>query len=102
MNASCQSSVDNYECGTEPLIDLAQCAREAPGCYGSRFSGGGFGGFCIALIDPARREDALEHIRRQYTTRQPEYAHRYQAYVCQKDDGIELLPGCPSGDGAGR
>lgn len=91
MNASCESSISDYECGAPPLIDLFQCARQAPGCYGSRFSGGGFGGFCIALIDPRQREATLEYIQRQYQARQPDHASHYRAYPCRMDDGIELM-----------
>ena len=52
MTASGASSIHNYESGTAELMALYEALRDAPGVYGTRFSGGGFGGSCIALIEP--------------------------------------------------
>src|SRR5207244_11878681 len=49
MTASGQSSIDNYECGSPPLIDLYRILIGTPGVYGARFSGAGFRGCCVAL-----------------------------------------------------
>ena len=50
---SCESSIHNYECGSPELIAIYEIMRELPGVYGGRFSGAGFKGACIALVDPA-------------------------------------------------
>ncbi len=91
MNESCESSIQDYQSGAPQLIELARCARDAPGCYGCRFSGGGFGGFCLALVDPRQTEATLENIQREYRARQPKYAEHYLAYRCRGDAGIEIL-----------
>ena len=91
MNESCESSIQSYQSGAPPLIELARIARQAPGCCGCRFSGGGFGGFCIALVDSERVEETLAYIEREYKARQPQYAQHYQALKCRDANGLELL-----------
>ena len=51
MTESGRSSIENYECGSEPLIDLYEILIRTPGVYGARFSGGGFRGCCVALLE---------------------------------------------------
>jgi galactokinase/galacturonokinase len=46
MNQSCESSITNYESGSEVLIQLHEIVSSTNGVYGSRFSGGGYGG-CV-------------------------------------------------------
>ena len=54
---SCESSIHNYECGSPELIAIYEIMRQLPGVYGGRFSGAGFKGACIALVDqPIRRK----------------------------------------------
>ena len=91
MNDSGQSSIDNYECGSPPLIALYRILREARGVFGTRFSGAGFRGACLALIDPARREEIGDQIRRLYDERCPEYRERLSIHSCGTDDGARIL-----------
>jgi galactokinase/galacturonokinase len=49
MNESCASSISNYESGSEILIELHELVSRTKGVYGSRFSGGGYGGCVVAL-----------------------------------------------------
>ncbi len=49
MNQSCASSINNYESGSEILIELHELVSSTTGIYGSRFSGGGYGGCVVAL-----------------------------------------------------
>lgn len=51
---SCESSIHNYECGSPELIAIYEIMRELDGVYGGRFSGAGFKGACIALVDQKR------------------------------------------------
>lgn len=53
---SCQSLVVNYECGSPELIALNNILKETNGVFGARFSGAGFKGHCIALIDPSKKQ----------------------------------------------
>ncbi len=61
MTASCSSSIENYECGSPPLIALHQALIGTEGVLGSRFSGAGFRGCCVALIDLAH-ENRIRHM----------------------------------------
>src|SRR5690606_7735717 len=57
MNQSGRSSIENYECGSLPLASLYEILVDLPGVYGTRFAGGGYRGFCLALVDPAARPE---------------------------------------------
>ena len=49
------SSIENWETGSPELIELYNILKSTDGVYGARFSGAGFKGCCMALIDPAHR-----------------------------------------------
>lgn len=91
VSASGQSSIDNYECGSPPLIALYEILRDTKGVYGTRFSGAGFRGACVALIDPARREEAEAEVRRRYPERRPDYRERFSVHACKTDDGARMI-----------
>ncbi len=61
-----ESSVKNYECGCPELIKLYEIMTETPGIYGGRFSGAGFKGCCMALVDPERAEEVTRRVEDQY------------------------------------
>jgi galactokinase/galacturonokinase len=46
------SSIYNYETGSDELKTLYEIMLHTDGIYGGRFSGAGFKGCCMALIDP--------------------------------------------------
>lgn len=91
MNASGESSIASYECGSPPLIALYETLRDAPGVYGTRFSGAGFRGACIALIAPSHREEIAAEVRRRYPERCPEYRDRFSIHACGTDDGARIM-----------
>jgi galactokinase len=92
MSESGESSIKYYECGSPQLITLYGTLREAPGVYGVRFSGAGFRGNCIALIDPAARESVAEAVHRRYPAAHPDEATVYSIHFCQPDDQAHLVP----------
>ena len=55
MNESHHSLRDDFEVSSEALDLISECARESPGCYGARMTGGGFAGCGVALVDPPMR-----------------------------------------------
>ena len=59
MNASCQSSIENWEAGSPELIELQRTLEQTQGVYGSRFSGAGFGGCVVALVTVTDGKAAL-------------------------------------------
>ncbi len=90
MNESGESSVQNYECGSPQLITLYEILRETAGVYGARFSGAGFRGNCIALVDPAAGDSIAAAIHRRYPVTHPEVADRYSIHFCQPDGRAEV------------
>ncbi|KAK6147469.1 hypothetical protein DH2020_018381 [Rehmannia glutinosa] len=74
ISASGLSSIRNYESGCEPLIQLYEILLKAPGVHGTRFSGAGFRGCCIAFVDAERALDAASFVREEYPKLQPELA----------------------------
>ena len=88
---SCQSSIKNYECGSEELIAIYNIMRQTDGIYGGRFSGAGFKGACIALTDPAKREEIRERITEEYLRMFPEYAETFEIHFCKTDNGARFV-----------
>jgi galacturonokinase len=91
VNASGESSIQWYECGSPQLITLYEILRATPGVYGTRFSGAGFRGNCIALIDPAQGEAIAAAIHRTYPNAHPEVADQYNIHFCYPDGNATLL-----------
>jgi galactokinase len=50
MNGSHESLASDYEVSTPELDAMAASARRAPGCFGARMTGAGFGGSVVALV----------------------------------------------------
>ena len=88
---SCQSSIKNYECGSEELIAIYNIMRQCDGIYGGRFSGAGFKGACIALVDPAKKDQIREQITAEYLRMFPEYADTFEIHFCKTDDGARFV-----------
>lgn len=88
---SCESSIKNYECGSEELIAIYNIMRRTEGIYGGRFSGAGFKGACIALIDPAKREEIREYITSEYLRMFPEYTESFEIHFCKTDNGARFV-----------
>ena len=89
--ASCESSIHNYECGSPELIAIYNAMLETPGVYGGRFSGAGFKGACIALVDPAQRETVERSITEKYLAQYPQYKNSFRVYFCHSDDGARFV-----------
>lgn len=91
MQESGLSSIRLYECGSPPLIDLYEILNRAPGVYGARFSGAGFRGCCVALVQPEAAAEAVAEVQQAYAARQPALAGRARFLVCQSADAARLL-----------
>lgn len=88
---SCESSIKNYECGSEELIAIYNIMRQTDGIYGGRFSGAGFKGACIALTDPSKREEIRQRITEEYLRMFPEYAATFEIHFCKTDNGARFV-----------
>jgi galactokinase/galacturonokinase len=82
------SSIYNYETGSEELKTLYELMTHTDGIYGGRFSGAGFKGCCMAIIDPNYREHIERQIEDQYLRVFPHLRGKYQFVVCHSADGI--------------
>ncbi len=84
------SSIHNYETGSPELIKLYEIMQHTKGIYGGRFSGAGFKGCCVALIDPSYEASILETVSREYLEAFPEMEGRYSSCICRSSDGVKL------------
>ena len=88
---SCESSMNNYECGSPELISLFKILRETEGVFGGRFSGAGFKGACIALIDPAKEKSIREKVTKAYLAQYPQYKESFELFFCDPANGVDFL-----------
>ena len=84
------SSIHNWESGAPEQIRLYEIMTETEGIYGGRFSGAGFKGCCMALIDPAYEDSIRERVTDEYLRAFPEMVGKYQVFICESANGIEL------------
>ena len=82
------SSIHNWESGAPEQIKLYEIMRETDGIYGGRFSGAGFKGCCMALIDPDRAETVAETVEKKYLDAFPEMKGKYSFHICRSADGL--------------
>lgn len=85
-----KSSIENWETGSPELVKLYDIMTKTKGIYGGRFSGAGFKGCCMALIDPAFEKDILKKVQREYLKEFPNLKGRYSAHICHTADGVIL------------
>lgn len=83
-----KSSIDNWETGSPELKALYEIMTRTEGIYGGRFSGAGFKGCCMALIDPDREESIAETVTREYLKAFPHLEGRYSVHICESADGV--------------
>lgn len=88
---SCDSSIHNYECGSPELIAIYDIMRGLDGVWGGRFSGAGFKGACIALVDPAKEDAIKEKLTSEYLRQFPEYETTFEVHFCKTDDGARFI-----------
>lgn len=85
-----KSSIYNWETGSPELIKLYEIMRKTDGIYGGRFSGAGFKGCCMALIDPSYKDSIQEYVTREYLKAFPELRDKYSVHFCTSADGVKL------------
>lgn len=84
------SSIHNYESGSEELKTLYEIMRSTDGIYGGRFSGAGFKGCCMALIDPDYAESIERQVSERYLKAFPALEGKYSFHLCASADGVRL------------
>lgn len=63
MNESHDSLRDNFEVSCPELDELVNIARKNPSVYGSRMTGGGFGGCTVTLVKAPDCDQLCEEIK---------------------------------------
>ncbi len=99
MKQSCKSSINLYESGSPVLVDLHNIVSRATGVYGSRFSGGGYGGCVVGLAERTLAKEAVLEIGEKFAAMHPELAEQAAVYMVETADGLfPLLPGEGQGE----
>ena len=84
------SSIYNYETGSDELKTLYEIMLRTDGIYGGRFSGAGFKGCCMAMIDPSFAESIEEKVTREYLKAFPALEGKFSVHICDTADGVKL------------
>ncbi len=84
------SSIHNWETGSPELIRLYEIMTETSGIYGGRFSGAGFKGCCLAIIDPAYEDSIVEKVTKEYLRSFPHLEGKYSVHFCESANGVKL------------
>lgn len=84
------SSIHNWETGSPELIKLYEIMTATKGIYGGRFSGAGFKGCCLAIIDPAYEESIIETVTKEYLKAFSHLEGKYSVHICESADGVKL------------
>ncbi|KAK2536850.1 galactokinase [Columba livia] len=85
MVGSHNSLRDDYEVSCPELDELVAAALEVKGVYGSRMTGGGFGGCTVTLLEAEAAEEAQRHI-------QEKYSRTATFYLTKPSEGAKALP----------
>jgi len=88
MDESHESLRCDFEVCNDGLNAMVEQARRAPGCFGARMTGAGFGGCAVALVAAQRSEAFVRQVEAEYrkaTRLDP------KVYVCRATNGAEIL-----------
>ena len=90
MFESGYSSIHSWESGSPELKALYEILTKTEGVYGARFSGAGFKGCCLAIINPEYEQSILESVEKQYLALFPELTAKFSSHICHSADGVQL------------
>jgi len=88
MYDSHESSRNWFENSCEELDAIVDAAKAIPEVYGARLSGGGFGGSCCLLVDPAAAEKIAAQITKEYKAK---FGDEPVCSVISPSDGAHLV-----------
>lgn len=84
------SSIENYETGSPQLESLHTIAQKIEGIYGGRFSGAGFNGYYMAIINPNKEKEIEKYITDEYLNLYPQYRDSFKIYFCDIGEGVKI------------
>lgn len=85
------SSIEKYETGSDELKELHKIMKRCDGIYGGRFSGAGFNGCSMAIINPEKKEAIRDFITKEYLKVFPELKDSFAIHFCKTADGIAKI-----------
>ena len=85
-----RSSIEKYETGSVELKTLHEIMERTDGIYGGRFSGAGFNGCAMAIVDPSKKDEVKDRIESEYLERFPDLKEHFSIHFCRTADGIGL------------
>ena len=85
-----ESSITKWETGSPELIKLYEIMTETEGIYGGRFSGAGFKGCCLAIINPDYEKSIVETVKKKYLEAFPHLEGKFSVHICKTADGVRL------------
>ncbi len=88
MYDSHESSRSWFENSCEELDAIVDAAKAIPEVYGARLSGGGFGGSCCLLVDPAAADRIAAQISREYKAK---FGDEPVCSLIRPSDGAHLV-----------
>ena len=85
-----ESSITKWESGSPELKTIYEIMRSTDGVFGGRFSGAGFKGCCMALVDPEKWDEISYTVQKEYLKAFPELENKYCACLCDSAEGVLL------------
>lgn len=85
-----RSSIEAYETGSPELKALYEAMLDTEGIYGGRFSGAGFKGCCVAIVNPKYKESITKKVTDAYLKLFPELADKFEVHYCKTSDGVKF------------
>jgi galactokinase len=88
MTASHTSMKVDYEVSCDEIDSLVQWALNAEGVYGSRLTGGGFGGCTVTLCDVDKADALMETLQQKF---QETYNKSCTCFITVPEDGVRRV-----------
>mmetsp|Transcript_1230 Transcript_1230/g.3464 ORF Transcript_1230/g.3464 Transcript_1230/m.3464 type:complete len:474 (-) Transcript_1230:364-1785(-) len=88
MNASHKSLKEDFEVSCEEVDFLVDEGQKYEGSYGSRMTGGGFGGCVVSLVEKQAVEKFVEHLSTEYKEK---YQKELEIFISEPGTGARVL-----------
>jgi galactokinase len=89
MNEAHRSYRDDFEASLREIEVLVSAAQGLNGVYGSRLTGGGWGGCTVSLVDADAVDRFCSTVAEIY---EHEVGYAPAIYACVASDGVEIIP----------
>ena len=99
MNSSHDSLRDDYEVSGPALDQIVEIARNSPGCFGARMTGGGFAGCAVALVQAEQAVEFRVRVEERYRN---ENGLDAEIWLCQPAAGASVTTATADPAGASK